>query len=168
MGRSLKVVWTAIPGFLEYAVSNTGLVRRLSDDVILAQRPNHGGYLRVTLWRNWKQHHKRVHVLVLEAFRGPRPSPRHHGAHAPDRSKWNNTIANLRWATPEENERDKKKHGTAKNGGKVAPITEAELVRVRMKLANGESFTSIASFLGVHRTTIARIARGQRHAPRVT
>jgi hypothetical protein len=162
----VKVVWLAVPEFPGYAVSNTGLVLRTVDGVILAQRPNHGGYLRVVLWRGGKPTHRRVHALVLEAFKGPRPSPREHGAHAPDRSKLNNTIANLRWATPEENEADKKAHGTHKGGGKVKPLTDFEVDRVRLWHAGGASLASIASRLGVHRSTISRAVRGLHHKPR--
>jgi hypothetical protein len=148
MGRAMKVSRVAVADFPDYAVSNTGLVRRIVDDVILTQRPSDGGYLRVRLWRDGEPRYLRVHLLVLEAFKGPRPTARHHGAHAPDRSKWNNTIANLRWATPEENEADKKPHGTAKGGGKVKPLSPAEVIFARFwhsRAVRGEHHKTVAA-----------------------
>ena len=59
-----------------------------------------------------------VHQLVLEAFVGPRPA-RHQAAHG-DGNPLNNTLANLRWATPKENEADKRLHGTLPVGTKSA------------------------------------------------
>jgi hypothetical protein len=55
-----------------------------------------------------------VHHLVLEAFVGPRPAG-DQAAHG-DGDRLNNVLGNLRWATPKENNGDKRSHGTAMLG----------------------------------------------------
>ena len=94
----MEEVWKDIPGFPSYQVSNIGRVRSVGQWVeirmpngqtrgqyypprILAQRPNmkKGGHLTVHLGSrklgNRKPHY--VHVLVAEAFIGPRPDGNH-------------------------------------------------------------------------------------------
>ena len=53
---------------------------------------------------------RRLHRLVLEAFRGMCP-PGHEARHA-NGVPSDNHLANLSWATKGENERDKRAHGT--------------------------------------------------------
>lgn len=52
-----------------------------------------------------------VHVLVLEAFTGPRPDSDYEACHN-DGNQENNRIDNLRWDTRSENGHDKVRHGT--------------------------------------------------------
>ena len=49
-------------------------------------------------------------LLVVLAFLGPPPFPGAHAAHF-DGDKLNNRLSNLRWASPAENEADKRRHG---------------------------------------------------------
>lgn len=51
-----------------------------------------------------------VHVMVLEAFVGPRPDG-YHAAHE-DGTRDNNRLSNLAWKTPAENAADRRRHGT--------------------------------------------------------
>lgn len=53
-------------------------------------------YRRVNVLRNGKRADVYVHILVLETFVGPRPSPLHEGDHI-DRDLTNNHAYNLRW-----------------------------------------------------------------------
>jgi hypothetical protein len=64
-------VWVRIPDFENYEVSNLGRVR--NGNKILKPYPTKGGYLDLQLYKNKKSHHKLVHVLVAEAFIGPKP-----------------------------------------------------------------------------------------------
>ncbi len=178
--------WRTVAGFSRYVVSNDGQVasrhayrkdrpEELASTLtafvplrILAVRTNHGGYVEVKLFaddgrRVWRK----VHNLVLEAFVGPRPSPRHHGAHAPDRDKTNNRVSNLRWATPEENEADKARHGTKTGGQLGACDTHPNRVRwIRIRHERGESIEAIARVYLMHRSSVSRIVRGLRHGAR--
>lgn len=54
-------------------------------------------------------HRPKVHVIVCEAFHGPRPGGAH-AAHGDDNRR-NNRLANLRWASPTENCSDSRRNG---------------------------------------------------------
>jgi HNH endonuclease/NUMOD4 motif-containing protein len=115
--------WRPIAGRAGYEVSDLGRVRSVDRVVTVMRRgravearykgvmlrlnPAGNGYLNVNLGRCRSA---RVHSLVLKAFVGPRPAG-YQAAHA-DGDKLNNAVANLRWATPEENNADKSRHGT--------------------------------------------------------
>jgi hypothetical protein len=76
-------------------VSNLGRVRTTRGVV-------HKGCSRAGYQRVWcKRRSFSVHVLVAEAFLGPRPSPQHTVDHL-DMDRSNNVTENLRWATPSE------------------------------------------------------------------
>lgn len=62
------------------------------------------GYLRVTV-AGQKAH---VAVLVLEAFVGPAPEGTE-ACHWPDPDRTCNVLSNLRWASHQENEQDKRR-----------------------------------------------------------
>jgi hypothetical protein len=147
-----------------YEVSSTGKVRSLHLKKLMRQQPNENGYMQVKMiCRDGKRRWFKVHVLVLTLFKGPRPTPRHVGAHAPDRNRRNNRLENLRWALPEENEADKRAHGTAR-GGTGKRLHAVHVDDIRSRAAGGESFTRIAKIHGIHRHSVSRIVRGQRRA----
>lgn len=86
-----------------YEVSNLGRVRSFIRDpqgLILKPAAAGRGHLFVKI--HGRAHY--VHVLVLEAFVGPRPS----GLEAChwDDNPTNNALSNLRWDTPEANRAD--------------------------------------------------------------
>jgi hypothetical protein len=83
---------------------------RLLAPRITNQTEASAGYWTVDLAANGKTKHKRVHVLVAEAFLGPRPPGRqccHKNGNGLD-----NRAVNLRWGTPSENIQDSVRHGT--------------------------------------------------------
>jgi hypothetical protein len=89
--------WRPIPRFPGYEVSDRGVVRHVDSKKWIAPVANQG-HMRVRLFLQgggWRD--RRVNVIVLEAFVGPRPSPRHHASHTPDRDKANNRLDNLKW-----------------------------------------------------------------------
>jgi hypothetical protein len=150
----MRQVWRAWDS--RYEVSDHGRVRNSKTKKLVAQDPNHGGYLRVRLrCDDGKRRWRRVHVLVLETFVGPRPSPRHVGAHFPVNDKQNNRLENLRWATPEENESHKKLVGTT-TGGRSYTLKPIELEVIRQRRKTGESYSKIARDFGIHRRSVPR------------
>lgn len=112
--------WRPIPGFPSYICSSHGEIVRVKMDKKghrLTGQPlktavNYAGYHGVTLAEDGVRKSVRVNRIVCETFHGPAPSGRHHAAHN-DGSRGNNSADNLRWATPEQNESDKRDHGTA-------------------------------------------------------
>jgi hypothetical protein len=145
--------WLPVPA-AHAEVSDHGRVRCRCCQTLYSPQVSDGGYHRVRLRRllGGKRWFK-VHLLVLETFAGPRPSARHHGAHAPSNDKRDNRLQNLRWATPEENELDKRAVGTAGRGGKrkLLPLEVAAIVTSR------HSVSRTARLHGVHRATVARL-----------
>jgi hypothetical protein len=77
----------------------------------LAQSPNPGGYLTVSV----RGKTRNVHLLVLRNFRGEKPSPAHEGRHVDGRIT-NNHESNLVWSTHQENMDDRALHGTVPVG----------------------------------------------------
>jgi hypothetical protein len=69
-------------------------------------RKNKAGYCVVSLFANGKSQRAFVHTLILGAFTGPRPSGMQ-VCHYPSSDKENNALANLRWDTCAENQKDK-------------------------------------------------------------
>jgi len=123
------------------------------------------GYKQVQLRMNGKRLMKLVHVLVLEAFVGPRP-------HGKESAHWNgvrddNRISNLRWATRSENNKDRVRHGTIPCGEKhgKAKLNDRVVREARRLRRYGLSFQSIADRFGVTDTVIrfAIIGRTWKH-----
>jgi hypothetical protein len=86
-----------------------GLQQRLARGRILKPGRDNHGVLFVNLSADGRHRVRRVHVLLLEAFVGPRP-PGLDGCHWDDDSE-NNRLANLRWDTKSANARDKIRNG---------------------------------------------------------
>lgn len=104
-----------IEGFDNYQISTYGQVRSKRNKILLTQKPNSNGYLRVGLYTNKKQKFITTSSLVLSAFIGKRPSKHHDAAHLDGNVK-NNNLENLQWKTKRENALDKIRHGTLAKG----------------------------------------------------
>lgn len=100
-----------------------------------------------------------VHVLVCEAFYGPRPSPNHDAAHNDGRPS-NNFVNNLRWATKKENMADKLIHGTH-NRGERHGNSKLTADAVREIKASSESHAALGRAFGVNYRTIFDIRSGK-------
>jgi hypothetical protein len=115
--------WKSVVGYEGlYEVSDLGNVRSLNRIVktvkgqrrfrgkVLKQLVRPDGYHVVALSREGKERPYRVHVLVLGAFSGPRPSGEEtlHG----NGNRSDNRFVNLRYGTRSENMQDALRHGT--------------------------------------------------------
>lgn len=94
---SFNETWKSCPSFPKYQASNYGRVRRFgkASDKTLQQRVIQQGYAVVTISISGKTFVRMVHVLVLDAFVGPKPH-QHFVQHI-DGDKLNNTLDNLRY-----------------------------------------------------------------------
>lgn len=100
--------WKPVVGYEGlYEVSDRGRVLSLHRDQLLAPTP-HGAYPGVTLCGRGREKRAKVHVLMLEAFVGPRPEGMV-GRHLNDQ-KSDNRIANLEWGTPAQNREDARRN----------------------------------------------------------
>ena len=174
--HELAEEWRPIQGWPGYEVSSLGRVRSFK----WASRRRRGweinidrgsrllkpcvrnGYPSVLLCdvergRSWKS----VHVLVLEAFVGPRPEGKQ-GAHG-DGDRERNHLSNLRWASPSENNADKLKHGTHQCGEAIgtAKLTRRTVASIRSARDAGARVRHLAKKYGVCRNTITNITTGR-------
>jgi HNH endonuclease/NUMOD4 motif len=104
--------WLPVAGYEDrYEVSSTGLVWSLRRNRLLKAAPGKKtrGYLYVGLWDGKRSRTRKVHLLVLAAFRGPRP-PGMQARHW-DGDHQNNDESNLSWGTPGENALDNVRNG---------------------------------------------------------
>lgn len=106
-----------------------------------------------------------VHRLVLAAFVRP-AMPREQGAHADD-NRSNNALANLRWATPAENNADKISHGTHQWGQRIgtAKLTDLQVAEIRAARLSGSGVKHLAQQYGVCCNTITNITTGKSWIP---
>jgi hypothetical protein len=93
-----------------YAVSDHAEVYSVRSSRLLKTVPNRDGYLVVALPNPIRTRRLQyVHVLMLEAFVGPRP-PGMWGLHYDD-EKSNTVLSNLYWGTPSRNQHDRVRNG---------------------------------------------------------
>jgi hypothetical protein len=118
------------------------------------------GYSYVTLTTELgERKNLRVHLLVLEAFRGPRPEGMQ-GCHHPDNDPTNCRLDNLRWDTCQSNHDDKRRLGTTAKGSRVgsAKLSEKQVVEIFHKSGAGTSRVALAKEYGVTPSNISQIA----------
>jgi hypothetical protein len=154
--------WLPVVGWERYyRISNLGRVYSLHQSGrVTIGMPVNGGYRVMKLRDDERRCHKPVHVMVLEAFVGPRPSG-YEACHGPKGAR-DNSLANLRWDTKQANAYDKRLHGTERYVG-VDVLNEERVKDIR----SNEHVTCAqwADRFGVSVTTIrsARVGRTWKH-----
>lgn len=160
--------WRPIEGHPKYEVSDLGRIRWRNR--LRKFTPDSNGYLRVSFWQDGKAVKVAVHILVTEAFHGPRPAgcvARHrNGDHTDCRA------SNLHWGTPAENEADKDAHGTKVNGAKhhSNKLTEAQVREIRRRYMPRDPVNGLAAMgreFGVSTKTAQQIVKREiwKHVP---
>jgi hypothetical protein len=84
---------------------------------IMKGSPQGGGYLNVRLSKDGRGLSRMIHLVVAEAFLGPRP-PNRETRHL-DGNGENNALSNLVYGTRSENMLDKVRHGTHHEANKT-------------------------------------------------
>lgn len=173
----MEVTWKDIPGYEgHYQVSDSGSVRSLDR----AQTSYGGrawvrkgapmkltrdgrGYMIVTLALEGFRKRRYVHDLVLQAFKGERPSGMH-GCHN-DGNPANNILTNLRWDTPTANTLDKLTHGTMPLGEHhhKAVYTEPQIREAKRLLAT-MSVADVHRATGISKGTLSQVKAGRQWA----
>ena len=160
--------WLPVVGAeARYEVSDLGRVRSLAyrggSNVVVLKGTSLSGYVRYQLATVAGKRFVFGHILVLEAFVGPCPSPRHEGCHGNGRRD-DNALSNLRWDTPEGNQADRLTHGTHSRGERSgkARITEDQAREIIARRRAGEAVLAIAKDYAVGGRTIYQIASGER------
>jgi hypothetical protein len=160
--------WVPVPDFPGYEVSNLGRVkshRGNSRGAVLKCPAGKNGYRVIRLRKNNAYHNWYVHRLVAFVFHGPPPDGTEvchkNGIRADCRA------SNLRWGTRSENAIDKVKHGThyqPNTKGEAHPLcrlTEAQVVAIRARRAEGIPHSATAKEFGITTTHACRIALGR-------
>lgn len=165
----MSETWRAIPGFEgSYEASDLGRIRSIDRLVlckdgrlfysrgrVLRQGLMPDGHLNVGLGK--KAGTKSVHILVLLAFKGERPSwleSRHL-----DGDPGNNRLSNLEYSTRSRNTQDRKWH----NGSTTQKLTPAAVLDILGNLSVGVSGVYLAKKHGVHSSTIYGIKNRHDH-----
>jgi len=160
--------WRPVVGYeTEYEVSDYGRVRRTlqtrgTQCGILKQWQQKSGHKNVRLSSGNVSRLARVHRLVLEAFVGPCPALqmcRHD-----DGDPRNNRKSNLSWGTSQQNQLDRRKHGTDSRGERCvhAKLTNEKVREMRqLRAETGMTYQDIADRYGVCRRVAARAISGE-------
>jgi hypothetical protein len=117
-----------------------------------------GGYHQI---RNGDLRQRR-HVLVCEAFHGPRPFPRAEVRHL-DGDPSNDAPGNLAWGTRVDNCADTAAHGRTSRGAKnhSTVLSEAQALEIKQRRLAGESGKALADEFGVSQGTVCDIKYGR-------
>lgn len=159
-----RETWRTHPKLTLYRISDEGRVIG-PKGFVLSPTLNSSGYPALSITEDGKRKSKRVHVMVLETFVGPRP----HGAVAchNDGDRQNNRLGNLRWGTPEENTLDMIKHGRTRAPFRPSILSESDVLQIKKeyvphsKTHNG---LVLAKKYGVSRSAIYGILEGTKWA----
>lgn len=146
--------WRDVPGYPGYRVSDLGRVH--GPRKLLKCNPNNTGYRMAGLSAGYL---KAVHLIVLEAFAGPRPA----GAVARhlNGDKQDNRLENLVWGTAKENADDMVRHGTANiKATKLTPDDVHAIRRDYRPYSRTHGSTALGKRYGVHSGTITNIING--------
>jgi hypothetical protein len=137
-----------------------GVVKPLKEHVLS------NGYLAVFVQVGEKETVRSVHVLVAEAFHGPR-LPGQVVRHM-DGDKLVNRPSGLEYGTRKANAADARRHGTARYGENHpnAKLTAEDVVGAKFALQCGVPRKAIAAQLGVSVAAIHDIAQGRRWSAR--
>lgn len=146
--------WRVIEEYPDYEVSSLGRTRHRPRQRLLKQWVTRKGYATTCL--GFGNAGRRVHQLVLIAFRGQRP-PGMFARHL-DGNPANNRVDNLAWGTQSENEIDKRAHGKMKRGHKLSLLHVHALLALH---AQGVRATHLSKMFGISVCVASQICRGR-------
>lgn len=115
-----------------------------TEPIKIHPHPNPNGYLMVNLQRDLKKIRIAVHTLILTTFQGSRPDGLM-GCHGPN-GKSDNSLANLSWGTPTQNQADRLRDGTASRGETHARsvLTDNDIRKMRQLHSDGMTAKAIS------------------------
>jgi hypothetical protein len=171
--------WVDIIGYENsYQVSDKGRIRtkdrtvefknrwgeicgRRQKSIIMKQKLEKNGYLRIGLRDGRKSKSFSVHRLVLEAFSGNRPNLQ---VNHKDGNKTNNNLGNLEWCTARENYHHAKATGLrdsmAGENSWFSKLTQSGVIEIVKLLKDGVSDSEIGKRFGIGHVAIGRINHG--------
>lgn len=155
--KVIEKIWKRIPGY-PYEASPAGEIRSVRSGKILKQRYEHCGYKRVNFSVNGIHETKLVHLLVAEAFFGPKEDNRTQVNHI-DGNKDNCSASNLEYCTPSENTVHAFAIGLRAKGSDhgMAKLNEEKVREILLLYKSGCSKASISRLYGISDVHIGKI-----------
>jgi hypothetical protein len=153
-------IWSA---FRITRCPDSGRMLSATSDQLVQKKPSlHKGRPFVSMSSGNKQPAMQVGKIVLMAWVGLPPTPKHHAAHN-DGNPLNNNLTNLRWATAKENEGDKKKHGTklAHEKHPNSKLTWAIVQMIRDDYKAGMTLKHLVKKYGYNQSTIFNVYKNK-------
>jgi predicted XRE-type DNA-binding protein len=176
--KELMTIWKDIEGYEGlYEVSNFGEIKSIErkvwngkncyrtqkERILKPGLSSCSKYLCVDLSKDGKSKTRNVHDLVLKAHVGSRPEGMQ-ACHGP-KGHLDNSVSNLYWGTPQQNNReDKLRDGTLARGEKhgCAKLTEEQVREIRKLALKGElTQKEIAEIFGITRANVSMLKRGK-------
>lgn len=165
--------WRPVVGYEDrYEVSEFGKIRniRRPRKPLLKQwtKKPYGHKTVNIIGNNNVRRGRLVHVLVLEAFFGPKQDGQE--TRHLDGDSSNNHISNLKWGTHIENMADSIRHGTFFFAGNIgeenmhSKLMEKDVIEIKRMLNNGKRGKDIAVKYGVTAAAIHLIKKGKNWA----
>jgi hypothetical protein len=154
--------WRSIPDFDGYEVSSLGRVRsyKYRTPRLLASAAASHGYETANLCREGKARNFTVHTLVAAAFLGARPQGMtiNHISGV----KSDNRSCNLEYCAPLRNSEHAIALGLTPKGEAHprSKLSESDVLRIKVRLAAGETAAGISRAFFVSRTAVSLIKRG--------
>lgn len=152
--------WRVHPAFIDYSISDCGEVKRITSKKgatvgrILKPATTPFGYKVVNVSGKMKF----VHVLMLEAFVGPRQKG--FEARHIDDIKANNSLANLCWGTHADNYADRIRNGGGNQGNRhgMAKLNDESVNAIRRIYSEGDiTQLALGKKYGVSRRCIGKV-----------
>jgi hypothetical protein len=159
-------IWLKIPGYSDYAVSEDGEVKRITEKTntwsgrLLKQRKDNGGYLYVHLYNG--KHSLNIHRLVAMAFLGPCPAGSE--VNHKDGDRTNNHYKNLEYVTKGQNLSHAYKIGNRNHKGENHPeakLFNHQITQIKKLRKSGLSCIDLARNFGISRTYVWKITSGR-------
>ena len=136
-----------------YKVSNIGRIYSVRKDVIMTNKLNHDGYMRIQLYNKGKCEYVSIHRLVAEEFIGNIPVG--YVINHKDLDKSNNRVDNLEIVTQSENIR----HAIDKGVFDTQSTSKKCVVSDGTSESVYKSATKCAEDLGISWSYVARLCR---------
>jgi hypothetical protein len=164
--------WAVIGDFPEYEVSDRGRVRRRvvrhrtpAGRLLKLQVRASDGRVFVRLQGTPKAKTRRVHRLVAAAFLGPCPDG--FQVNHRDGNPQNNTVANLEWATRDENMAHAVANGLMRSGEMhgLARLSDEDVATIRRRCATGERQWAVGADYGITQGQVSNLVRMKRRNP---
>jgi NUMOD4 motif/HNH endonuclease len=153
--KSLSRMKNGRPGYRPYRIPERILVL-----VPIRTRLDGKSRVVVSLHREDIKRWARVPHLVLEAFKGPRPSPKHESRHL-NCDPSDNRAVNLEWGTQQENHADTLQLDHILRGERHpnAKLTTKQIKQIRELRAAGVSGSVICTCFGITHNLVYLIAK---------